>query len=213
MNPNIAVIGTGYLGATHAACLAELGFDVLGVDTDPVKVDRARPRRVPRSTNPDWPTCSRRHTASGRLRFTTSPAEAARVRRRALPLRRHPAAHRRAGRRHSVTSMPGGRRSSCRTCGGLRSSSASPPCRSAPRTASRRVRRSWPGPASSVEVAWNPEFLREGLRGRGHAVSGPAGLRRRVRPRPRSMLRAVYARQLDQGVPLVVDRPRRRPSW
>jgi len=29
------VLGTGYLGATHAACLAELGFDVLGLDTDP----------------------------------------------------------------------------------------------------------------------------------------------------------------------------------
>ena len=34
----ISVIGTGYLGATHAACLAELGFDVLGVDSDAEKV-------------------------------------------------------------------------------------------------------------------------------------------------------------------------------
>ncbi|MFF2028478.1 hypothetical protein ACFVW2_42750, partial [Streptomyces sp. NPDC058171] len=30
----IAVFGTGYLGATHAACMAELGHDVLGVDVD-----------------------------------------------------------------------------------------------------------------------------------------------------------------------------------
>ncbi len=34
----ISVIGTGYLGATHAACMADLGFDVVGVDSDPAKV-------------------------------------------------------------------------------------------------------------------------------------------------------------------------------
>ena len=33
----LTVIGTGYLGAVHAACLAGLGFEVLGVD-----IDRAR---------------------------------------------------------------------------------------------------------------------------------------------------------------------------
>ena len=30
----LSVIGTGYLGATHAACMAELGFEVIGVDVD-----------------------------------------------------------------------------------------------------------------------------------------------------------------------------------
>ncbi len=37
----ITVIGTGYLGATHAACMAELGFDVLGVDVDGAKIASA----------------------------------------------------------------------------------------------------------------------------------------------------------------------------
>ena len=36
--PVLSVIGTGYLGATHAACMAELGFTVIGVDVDPDKV-------------------------------------------------------------------------------------------------------------------------------------------------------------------------------
>ena len=36
----LTVIGTGYLGATHAACLAELGFEVLGVDTDAERIER-----------------------------------------------------------------------------------------------------------------------------------------------------------------------------
>ena len=31
----LTVLGTGYLGITHAACMASLGFDVLGVDIDP----------------------------------------------------------------------------------------------------------------------------------------------------------------------------------
>jgi nucleoside-diphosphate-sugar epimerase len=38
--PRITVFGTGYLGTAHAACLASLGFEVLGVD-----IDAARPRR------------------------------------------------------------------------------------------------------------------------------------------------------------------------
>ena len=40
MNLPITVIGTGYLGATHAVCMAELRHDVLGVDSDPAKIDR-----------------------------------------------------------------------------------------------------------------------------------------------------------------------------
>jgi len=35
--PRISVIGTGYLGATHAAAMAEMGFEVIGVDSDPAK--------------------------------------------------------------------------------------------------------------------------------------------------------------------------------
>ena len=34
----LTVLGTGYLGITHAACMAHLGFEVLGVDTDRAKV-------------------------------------------------------------------------------------------------------------------------------------------------------------------------------
>ncbi|WP_407829807.1 hypothetical protein, partial [Staphylococcus aureus] len=36
----MTVFGTGYLGATHAVCMAELGHDVLGVDIDQSKVDK-----------------------------------------------------------------------------------------------------------------------------------------------------------------------------
>lgn len=46
----LTVIGTGYLGATHAACMAELGHEVLGVDVDPDKIAALRAARC-RSTS------------------------------------------------------------------------------------------------------------------------------------------------------------------
>ena len=40
MGCRLAVFGTGYLGATHAACMADVGHEVIGVDIDPVKLSR-----------------------------------------------------------------------------------------------------------------------------------------------------------------------------
>src|SRR3954447_23676830 len=47
MAPRLTVIGTGYLGATHDACMAKLGFDVLGVDIDPEKIAVLQAGRLP----------------------------------------------------------------------------------------------------------------------------------------------------------------------
>jgi len=43
----LSVIGTGYLGATHAACMAELGYEVIGLDIDQAKIDVLRTGSVP----------------------------------------------------------------------------------------------------------------------------------------------------------------------
>ena len=43
----LGVLGTGYLGATHAACMAELGFEVIGMDVDEVKVAMLADGRTP----------------------------------------------------------------------------------------------------------------------------------------------------------------------
>jgi len=43
----ICVLGTGYLGATHAASMAELGHDVLGVDVDAEKVAKLQAGELP----------------------------------------------------------------------------------------------------------------------------------------------------------------------
>ena len=71
----VSVIGTGYLGATHAAAMAELGFDVTGVDVDPAKVELLASGRVP-FFEPGLPELLQKHLATGRLRFTTDLAAA-----------------------------------------------------------------------------------------------------------------------------------------
>ena len=70
----ISVIGCGYLGAVHAACMAELGHDVVGLDVDEAKVALLAQGK-PSFHEPDFPELLARHVASGRLRFTTDPAQ------------------------------------------------------------------------------------------------------------------------------------------
>lgn len=72
----MTVFGTGYLGATHAACMADMGHDVLGVDVDPDKIQALSEGRVP-FFEPGLPEILTRNIEAGRLRFTTDYAEAA----------------------------------------------------------------------------------------------------------------------------------------
>lgn len=72
----IAVIGTGYLGAVHAAAMADLGHEVLGVDTDVDKVELLGAGR-PSFFEPGLAELLNSNIANGRLRFTTSFADAA----------------------------------------------------------------------------------------------------------------------------------------
>jgi len=74
-HPKMTVIGTGYLGATHAICMAILGFEVLGVDVDVRKIEALTAGRVP-FFEPGLPDKLREALDSGRLRFTTDFAEA-----------------------------------------------------------------------------------------------------------------------------------------
>lgn len=72
----ISVIGCGYLGAVHAACMAELGHDVIGIDVDPDKVATLAAGSAP-FFEPGLPELLSSGRASGRLRFSTDMAEAA----------------------------------------------------------------------------------------------------------------------------------------
>jgi UDPglucose 6-dehydrogenase len=66
----ISVIGCGYLGAVHAACMAELGHRVIGIDVDAAKIDALAAGRVP-FFEPGLADLLRSSLASGRLEFST----------------------------------------------------------------------------------------------------------------------------------------------
>ncbi|MHB8492817.1 MAG: nucleotide sugar dehydrogenase, partial [Solirubrobacteraceae bacterium] len=72
----ITVIGTGYLGAVHAASLASLGYEVLGMDVDAEKIAALAAGRPP-FFEPGFDELLSEQVASGRLRFTDSYAEVA----------------------------------------------------------------------------------------------------------------------------------------
>jgi UDPglucose 6-dehydrogenase len=74
--PRLTFIGTGYLGSTYAICFAELGYEVLGVDVDVDKIASLNAGEVP-IHEPGLDDLLRKNIAAGRLRFTTDYREAA----------------------------------------------------------------------------------------------------------------------------------------
>jgi UDPglucose 6-dehydrogenase len=72
----ISVIGCGYLGAVHAACMAKLGHDVVGIDVDARKVAQLDAGDAP-FYEPGLPELLAEVRATGRLRFSTELADAA----------------------------------------------------------------------------------------------------------------------------------------
>ena len=72
----ISVIGCGYLGAVHAASMAELGHDVVGIDVDQNKIESLSNARTP-FYEPGFEELLARSLGSGRLRFSSDFADAA----------------------------------------------------------------------------------------------------------------------------------------
>ncbi|WP_218566529.1 UDP-glucose dehydrogenase family protein [Vallicoccus soli] len=199
----MTVFGTGYLGATHAACMAELGFEVLGVDVDEAKVASLREGRVP-FYEPDLEPLLQKHVASGALRFTTSAEEAAAF-----------------GDVHFVCvgtpQRKGEHAADLRFVDSVIESLAphldrealvvgksTVPVGTAQRLAARLAELA---PSDQVELAWNPEFLREGF-----AVEDTLRPDRLVvgvaSERAEKVLREVYATAIAAGTPfLVTDFP------
>ena len=70
MKLKVSVIGTGYLGATHAACMSSLGFEVIGVDVDASKIALLTAGKVP-FYEPGLEDLLQQEIATGRLTFST----------------------------------------------------------------------------------------------------------------------------------------------
>ncbi|MSX44513.1 MAG: nucleotide sugar dehydrogenase, partial [Actinobacteria bacterium] len=69
-----SVIGTGYLGATHAAAMSSLGFEVIGVDVEAAKIAALSKGKVP-FYEPGLEELLEQEVNSGRLHFTTDISE------------------------------------------------------------------------------------------------------------------------------------------
>lgn len=72
----LSVIGCGYLGAVHAAAMASIGHDVVGIDVDERKIASLSRGEAP-FFEPGLPEILADGIASGRLRFSTDIADAA----------------------------------------------------------------------------------------------------------------------------------------
>lgn len=192
----LSVIGTGYLGAVHAACMAELGFDVVGVDTDPERVATLASGRAP-FHEPGLDALLARHTATRRLRFTTSLAEAAEVAEVHFVCVGTPQGDGGAADLRAVDAVVGGLGALLRRPALVVGKST------VPVGTARRLRATLRAVApAGTELAWNPEFLRE-----GHGVHDTLRPDRLVvgvaEPDADLALRAVYADLVGAGVPWV----------
>ncbi|AUH45085.1 UDP-glucose dehydrogenase family protein [Streptomyces sp. CMB-StM0423] len=205
MTLKITVIGTGYLGATHAAAMAELGFDVLGLDVVEEKVELLSTGRVP-IYEPGLEDLLRKHVSgvggsSGRLRFTTSYGEAAAFGDVHFVCVNTPQKQGEYGCDMSyvdaaIDTLAPRLDRPCLVVG-----KSTVPVGSAARLARRLAELAPAG--EQAELAWNPEFLREGF-----AVEDTLRPDRIVvgvaSDRAEKVLREVYAAPLDSGTPFVV---------
>ncbi|WP_207755921.1 UDP-glucose dehydrogenase family protein [Nonomuraea cypriaca] len=154
------MIGTGYLGITHAACMADLGFEVLGLDIDADKIHRLNSGELP-IHEPGLEAVLRRGLDSGRLRFTTSYEEVAAFGDVHFVCVGTP--QKRGEYAADVTYMDNAIESLAplldREC--LVVGKSTVPVGTAERLSDKLVRLAPAG--VEVELAWNPEFLREGF--------------------------------------------------
>ena len=200
MTLRLTVIGTGYLGAVHAACMADLGFDVLAFDIDADRIASLSSGVAP-FFEPGLNDLLAKVLATGRLRFTTSVEEVAefgdvhfmcvgtpqKVGSNAADLRHVSAA---------LDSL-----APLLTRPALVVGKSTVPVGTAALLAERLAELAPAG--VDVVLAWNPEFLREGF-----AITDTLSPDRLVigvtSKRAEATLREVYASLLSADVPIVV---------
>jgi UDPglucose 6-dehydrogenase len=197
----ISVIGTGYLGATHAVCMSELGFSVVGVDVDQAKVDSLAGGTVP-FFEPGLEELLRKNLDSGRLSFTTSFAEAAGADVHFLCVGTPQRADSQAADLRYLDAAVDGLVGAGLKAGSLVVGKSTVPAGTAAALAARLAAQ-----APLVGLGWNPEFLREGfavedtLRPDRLVLGVPALAGGQ---RAEETLRAVYATAIAAGTPVVV---------
>ena len=210
----LTVFGLGYLGATHAACMAEAGHAVLGVDIAPARVAQLQAGRVP-FFEPGLAELVARGVESGRLRFSCDYQQAAEFAQlHFIAVGTPERADTPAADTSAVEAVVDKLAPLLRGEHVLVGKSTVPVG-----TAARLQERASSISPATVDVVWNPEFLREGhavadtLRpdrivvGTGSVESTPNGVGspNGVGLAPAlQKLREVYRAPLERGTPFLV---------
>lgn len=206
----LTVIGTGYLGATHAVSMAELGHEVIGLDVDQAKIDALASGEVP-FHEPGLPELLSKHIGTGKVRFTTSYDEAGAfgdVHFIGVGTPQKAESHA-ADMRYVDSAVEQIARAADRDC--IIVGKSTVPVGSAARL--QELARQNAADGVRVTLVWNPEFLRE-----GHAVDDTLTPDRMVlgletdengefteeAVAAEKVLREVYASQLAANIPLIV---------
>ena len=196
----ISVIGCGYLGAVHAACMAALGHDVIGIDVDARKI-AALAGGLPPFFEPELPELLAETVATGRLRFSSDITDAAAATIHFICVG---TPQKRGENKADLRAVDAAMTSLLAVVkpGDLVVGKSTVPVGTAERLAEMLAEEE---PAATL--AWNPEFLRE-----GHAVKDTFHPDRLVYgvpddaagERATTLLSQVYAKTLADGTPLIV---------
>ena len=197
--PRVTVVGIGYLGLTHAVCLADLGHEVLAIDVDEQKIAKAASGEAP-FFEPGLEPLLRKNLDAGRLRFTTSFAEIGAFGEVHFLCVGTPEGE--SGQADlSFIHAAAGALAPHLTSRCLIVGKSTVPVGTA-RQVMTQVRAIAPA-GQQVDLAWNPEFLREGF-----AVQDSLSPDRIVlgvaSDQAEALVRAVYATPLAAGVPLLI---------
>ena len=191
----LSVIGTGYLGATHAACMASLGFEVIGFDTEVSKIELLSKGKVP-FYEPDLEELLAEQIKAGRLRFTKDIADLADVDVHFICVGTPQV---KGGNAADLTYVNSALESVARIVkpGGLVVGKSTVPVGTATRLRNRLIELN-----PNADLAWNPEFLREGF-----AVEDTLRPNRLVvgvaNDNSEKILKEVYATNLKENTPWV----------
>lgn len=198
----MTVIGTGYLGATHAACMAELGHEVLGVDVDQDKIDALAAGTVP-FYEPGLPEILERNVDSGRLRFTTKYSQAAEFAKVhflgvGTPQTNGSYAADMTYVKATIESLV-----PQLTGRNLILGKSTVPVGTAAEL--QELADSLAPAGTTVEIAWNPEFLREGFAVKDTLTPDRIVLGTRENDSQAEVIaREIYAQSLDSDTPFIV---------
>jgi len=191
----LSVIGTGYLGATHAACMSSLGFEVIGFDTEVSKIELLSKGQVP-FYEPGLEELLAEQIKSGRLSFTTNLNDLADCDVHFICVGTPQV---KGGNSADLTYVNSALESIAKLvkAGGLVVGKSTVPVGTAARLRNRLIELN-----PKADLAWNPEFLREGF-----AVEDTLKPNRLVvgvvNDSAENILKEVYASNLKESTPWV----------